>query len=573
MTLLHYYSHLKPYFSRYKINVLIILSAVVGVSFSLLLLGQYIKTFIEIISIAKTTNELYIQFLYIVATILGFAAFSAIRSYNIGILTENINCQIRVNIYSSLMKKDQSYFDRSSVNVILENISKGLKALEQITIDFLSFFLRNIILFIASIILMFYQNAKLFGIFIILMPIIVAPLFFLRKIIKGYNISFQEQNNAIFNITEESINNFAIVKSGNQVKNLIAKMKTLTNQILTFNKQRQKIRSFFFASVIFGVLSLIAVIALIGGIDVLNKEMHPASLLMFKFYAILMATSFIGILEPLMNISTKTEELDKLLSLMDKNKDNAIELNQEIEPTNYNILIEDLIFSYDNKAKNLVNINIAITEGSFIGITGPSGSGKSSLLKVILNLYPDNYNGNVYVGSVNLRYVKNGESFQAIAYVPQNPMLFSLSIVDNIKFGAPDISDEELKEIIDIACLQDIVEQFGLHTILHNKSSQLSGGQKQQVAIARALASKPSILICDEATSAMDFNLENKILHNLLNYMKGKTVIYVAHRIASIKNADNIIVINNGLIVGTGTHMSLITNCNLYKELNKSMYD
>ena len=573
MTLLQHYSHLKPYFSKYKINILVILCAVVGVSFSLLLLGQYIKTFIELISIAKTTNELYIQFYYIIATIFSFAAFSFIRSYNVAILTENVSCQIRVDIYSSLMKKDQSYFDSLSVNIILENLSRGLKALEQLTIDFLSFFLRNIILFIASIILMFYQNAKLFGIFILIMPIIIAPLFFLRKLIKGYNLSFQEQNNSIFNITEESINNFAIVKSSNQTSNLITKIKNLANQTLAFNKKRQKIRSFFFASLIFGVLTLIAIIALMGGIDVLHQKMQPASLLMFKFYAILMATSFIGILEPIMNIFSRTEEIDNLLLLMDNNKEDNKALPEEIAPKNYNLKIEDLAFSYDNKITNLIKINLSIDEGSFIGITGPSGSGKSSLLKVILNLYPANYKGNIYVGSVNLRCIKNGEAFQDISYVPQNPMLFSLSIIDNIKFGAPDISDEELKEIIDIACLQDIVDQFGAHTILHNKSSQLSGGQKQQLAIARALATKPSILICDEATSAMDFNLEDKILQNLLSYMQGKTVIYVAHRIASIKNADNIIVINNGLIIAAGSHTSLIENCNLYKELNKSMYD
>jgi ATP-binding cassette subfamily B protein len=420
---------------------------------------------------------------------------------------------------------------------------------------------------------MLYQNAKLFGIFILILPIITMPLFFLRRVIKQYNIHFEEQSNDIFSIIEESISNFTIVKSCNKTDILIKKVHNLTQRLTLFNQKRQKIRSIFFGIVIFSLLSLVSTITLFGSIDVVMGLMEPGQLIVFMFYAILMTTSFIGILDPMMSFFTQTEEIKKLFALMNNTKIVEFNSSAALISKHCDIKIENLTFGYNNKDKILVDINLYIKAGSFIGITGPSGSGKSSLLKLILNLYPQEYQGDIYIAGINLKDTRADESIKFISYVPQNPMLFSLSIIDNIKFAAPHITEDELNNVIDIACLTDLIARVGSDTILNNKSNQLSGGQKQQVAIARALAAKPYILICDEATSAMDFNLESKILHNIIHYMKGKTILYVAHRIASIKNADTIIVIKKGGIVGAGNHESLMASCDLYNQLNTSLDD
>ena len=564
MIITKFFLQLKPQLLKYSRNIAITVLAVIIVSLSILCLGKIVQKFIDLAISNKNVAALNIYAIYALLCVLIFSTASYVRSYNLGIVTESITSSLRGEIYRNLMSKNITFFEINKITDILGNINSGMKILEQLITNIFSYLLRNILLSLISIGMMFYQNTKLASCFFLLITLLLIPISILRRILKSYNITFQNLANKLFGRMEESFTNYKLVKAFRQNNRLIDEFNLISQEFISVSGLKHRYRSIFFTVTIAGSLNLMIAIIWLGGMEVIREQLAPGALISFIFYALIMSTSIIGLLEPLSNLFIQNVELDKLFALISYDENPVFKSNNIIEKFDITIEKGNLTLGQENKI--LQDINLNILEGSFVAIIGPSGSGKSSLAKTILGFYPKEQTGIVNIGNISVNEISDEAMPKIIAYVPQDPMLFSISLRDNITFANADITDDKLDEILKITFVDEILENLPnkLDTILNNKADFLSGGQKQRISIARALASNSKIIIFDEATSAMNFAMEQKILDNIKTYTKGKTVIYIAHRIKSIKDADNIIVLDKGKIIAQGSHEILLKSCELY---------
>ncbi len=564
MIITKFFLQLKPQLRKYSKNIAITVVAVIIISLSILCLGKIVQKFIDLAISNKNVTAINIYAMYALLCVLIFSAASYIRSYNLGIVNESITSSLRGEIYRNLMSKNITFFETNKITDILDNINSGMKILEQFITNIFSYLLRNILLSLISIVMMFYQNTKLASCFFLLITLLLIPISILRKILKNYNITFQNLANKLFSRMEESFTNYKLVKAFRQNNRLIDEFNLISQEFISISSLKHRYRSIFFTVIIAGSLNLMIAIIWLGGMEVISKQLAPGALISFIFYALIMSTSIIGLLEPLSNLFIQNVELDKLFALIHYEENPISKSNKMIE--RFDINIENLNLTLGQENKILQDINLNIPEGSFVVIIGPSGSGKSSLVKTILGFYPTEQNGIVNIGNISVNDIGDEVMPKIIAYVPQDPMLFSISLRKNITFANTDITDDKLDEILKITFVDEILVNLPdkLDTVLNNKADFLSGGQKQRISIARALASNSRIIIFDEATSAMNLAMEQKILDNIKIYTKGKTVIYIAHRIKSIKDADNIIVLDKGRVLAQGSHEILLKSCELY---------
>ena len=565
MILSKIFLHLKPQLLKHRRNILITILSVIIVSLAILCLGKIVQKFIDLAISNQDIKALNVYAIYALLCVLVFSCGSYIRSYNLGIVTESITSDLRTEIYKNLMTKNITFFETNKITDILDNINSGMKILEQFITNIFSFMLRNILFTVFSIIMMFYEDRKLAFSFFFLITLLLIPIFLLRRVLKNYNLMFQNLANKLFGRMEESFTNYKLVKAFRQNNRLIDEFNLLSEQFISISTLKQRYRSIFFTVTIAGSLNLIIAIIWLGGLDVIEHKLAPGTLISFIFYAIIMSTSVIGLMEPLSNLFIQNVELDRLFALIGSHE-NTNTHSLKSKPDNFAINIQNLSITLGDDNKILEDINLNIPQGSFIAIVGPSGSGKSSLAKTILGFYSNEQTGEVKIGDISVHEMADEIMPRVISYVPQDPMLFSISLHENIAFANKNITKEKISELVQIVCLEEVLEKLPekFETILNNKADFLSGGQKQRISIARALASDSEIIIFDEATSAMNFALEERIIDNIKNHVKGKTVIYIAHRIKSIKNADKIIVMDKGRISAEGSHNELLKSCELY---------
>ncbi|MBY0533814.1 MAG: ATP-binding cassette domain-containing protein, partial [Rickettsiaceae bacterium] len=335
---------------------------------------------------------------------------------------------------------------------------------------------------------------------------------------------------------------------------------------------RLRLRSLFFALAIAIITGSITLVIWVGSIDILSGAMTSGKMISFIYYAMIVGMSAGGIAELLNELQSPFAALERVLELRDLKPNIAPVLSKEILDQNYSIRFEKVSFSYPSRADILIlkSISLEIIQGKFTGIVGKSGSGKSTLLQLLLKFY-NHQSGNIFIGSRNITLVKDELIRSKIAYVEQNPTIFSGSIRSNINFSRPDASDDEIEHVAEICGILNFTNtlELGLDTEIGERGIRISGGQKQRIAIARALLYKPEILLLDEATSALDTESEEQVLFNLREFLAGKTIISVAHRISSIEKADEILVINQGTLASHGTHSQLLRNSKIYNLLYK----
>jgi ATP-binding cassette subfamily B protein len=335
---------------------------------------------------------------------------------------------------------------------------------------------------------------------------------------------------------------------------------------------RLRLRSLFFALAIAIITGSITLVIWVGSIDILSEAMTSGEMISFIYYAMIVGMSAGGIAELLNELQNPFAALERVLELRDLKPNIAPVLNEEFLDQSYSIRFEKVNFSYPSRPDILVlkNISLEISQGKFTAIVGKSGSGKSTLLQLLLKFY-NHQDGNIFVGSKNISLIKDEFIRSKIAYVEQNPTIFSGTIRSNINFSRPDANDDEINNIAKLCGILNFTNslELGLDTEIGERGIRISGGQKQRIAIARALLYNPEILLLDEATSALDTESEEQILLNVQNFLAGKTIISVAHRISSIEKADEILVINQGALVSQGSHTQLLHNSKIYNVLYK----
>ncbi len=559
-------SYILHYLSFYKARLLIALISIVIVSGSILSLGHAVREVIDQgISGHNITslNNIVVYILFLVL-IFGFASFT--RSFSINSLGEKVIDDIRRDAHAHLLSMKFLEFERLPATDIVTRLSSDLSLISRMIIDVISFCLRNSLMFIGSITLMFFQSPKLSLIALMILPILVFFLTILGKKIRVLAREVQSSEGSLYNDISETFNGISVIYSFNAQGPKRDEFATKSDELLKISLKRLLLRSMFFALVIISVMCCVLLVVWIGSHDVVAKKLSSGALVSFIFYASSAAMSIGGIAEVASEFWRCLAGAERVFVLFENN--DVEEAGTRDKKEHHKIpLIEfiDVSFTYPSRPEMKIfsKLNFTLNPGEFIAIVGPSGSGKSTIAQLLLKFF-DTDKGKILIDGVNISDITPFQMRSYLSYVAQDPFIFSNNIRYNLELAGA-ISDEVIK----LTGLDLVIARLpnGLDSMIGARGAQLSGGERQRVAIARALLHNPNILLLDEATSALDQKSEREMLSNIRKLLPNKTIISIAHRIASIEHADKILVIDGGKVIASGTHLELLDSCKLYQKL------
>jgi ATP-binding cassette subfamily B protein len=578
---------LLKYLRGYKLDLSIVIVALLCVSGSLLVLGYAFRQLVDNGLKANYLGAINQYILLICILIIVFGASSFLRSYFINNITEKIINQIRINAYSNLLSLDVVHFEELKIGDIISRLTADIELIAKLIIDFLSSFIRNSVMLIGGLVLMFIQSNKLSLIVVIAIPLLLIPLLKLGKYVRILSRTTGEIQSGIASTIEESFSNIRTIYAFNQQAQKVTDFNKQTENYLKYSSNRLKARSLFFALSMSAILFSITLVIWIGSTDIIKGTMSSGQMISFIYYAIIAGVSGAGVAELFSELQRPilaAERVFRLITLKNKTRihqppsniltgrktftPHAISEKAQIVP----LVIEakNVSFSYPARpdTKVLDNISLKIALGKFIGIVGRSGVGKSTIMQLLLKFYYPN-SGIITINDQDISTWQAEKVRSIIAYVPQDPSIFSGTIKSNIAISRPAADENEIVNIAKTLGIMDFASKLkdGLNTEIGEKGIRLSGGQKQRIAIARAILYKPQFLLLDEATSNLDSESEQQILFSIRQVMQNKTIISIAHRISSIEHADEILVIDKGNIITSGTHSELLAKSEVYRAL------
>ena len=489
------------------------------------------------------------------------------RFYFVSWVGERVSADIRRAVFSHLLRLHPGYFEVNQPTEIQSRITTDTTLLQTVIGSSVSIALRNVLMFFGGLILLFVTNAKLSLLVVASVPFVVAPVVLFGRRVRSLSRTSQDRLADVGSYAGEALRQIKIVQSFNHQD---ADDRAFSERVELASKvaiKRIRQRSWLVAVVMLLVLSAVASMLWVGGQDVLAGNISPGELAAFIFYAFIVAGSIGAISEVYSDLQRAAGATERLMELL--NAENGLKEPEfpKQPATPLTIELNDVTFTYPTRPADRVlsGLSVSVAPGEMLAIVGPSGAGKSTLLDLLQRFYdPDS--GSIAIGGVDLTDMTLASVRGLIGFVPQDPVLFAGSLRDNLVYGRPDANDELLARSLRLAHAADFVDRLptGLDTVVGEGGVGLSGGQRQRLAIARALLIEPSVLLLDEATSALDAQSEEHIRESLAELKGDQTVIVIAHRLSTVRQADRILVLDNGTIQASGTHDELLAKSELY---------
>lgn len=441
----------------------------------------------------------------------------------------------------------------------------------------ISIALRNVLLFFGGMILMLFTSAKLTGMVLLIVPAVVVPILVLGRKMRKLSRENQDWIAASSGNASEALLSVQTVQAFTHEDISRSAFGEVTEKSFDAARRRIWTRAQMTAIVIFLVFTGIVGVLWIGATDVRNGSMSAGELVQFVIYAVMVAGSVAALSEifgELQRAAGATERLVELLHAEDTVNDPETPLALP-QPVRGEITFEDVHFAYPSRpgVAALDGVNLRIAPGETVAVVGPSGAGKTTIIQLIQRFYdPDS--GAICLDGMRVDALTRDAFRKHIALVPQDPVIFATSARENIRFGRPDATDAEIEDAAKAAAAHDFIEALpdGYDSYLGERGVMLSGGQKQRIAIARAILRDAPVLLLDEATSALDAESERAVQHAVDDLSEGRTTVIVAHRLATVKKADRIIVMDQGRIVASGAHDALVSEDGLYARLARLQF-
>lgn len=555
------YSYIKVYKVRLFFGLLLSLLVSAINMINPYLTGRIVD---EVIKGKKT--ELLITFLLVMVST---TIFKSIIRYGYQMIFEytsqNVYKKIREQIYEKLQSLDFGFFDKARTGDIMARMTGDMEAVRHFVAWVIYQIFENGVTFIFAVTMLFVINFRLALVMLLIVPIIGFLTNKFAKEIKPCFSSIREQFSKLNTVVQENISGNRVVKAFAKEKYEIEKFE---NENLEFKNRNIKAAGIWgkYMPLIDSLVGVVTVVMLLaGGIMVINNKMSIGELVSFNsfLWALVVSMKTSGMLvNDIQRFSASGEKVIELINNESKIQ-NAEELVNKAKLKG-KIEFKNVSFSYGDE-EVLDNVSFKATPGQTIAVIGPTGSGKSTLVSLICRFY-DATDGEIYIDNINIRDLDIRAIRENISVAMQDIFLFSDTIEGNIAYGATHASAEQVEWAAGAAGAHDFIIDFpeGYDTIIGERGVGLSGGQKQRIALARTLLKSPSVLILDDTTSSVDIKTEQKIQKTLNSYFANKTTFIIAHRITSVKNADMILVLDNGKIIERGTHEELISNRGYY---------
>lgn len=491
--------------------------------------------------------------------------------------TENTLANLRLALYTNLVKLPMTFFSQKRVGELNSRISADITQIQDTLTTTIAEFLRQFILIIGGVILLATESLKLTLLMLSVVPLVAIAAVVFGRFIRKYSKKVQDQVAESQVIVEETMQGISIVKAFANEWYEIARYKGKISDVVKLAIKGGQYRGYFASFIIFCLFGAIVAVVWFGVRLSIAGEMSVGQLISFVLYSTFVGASFGGIAELYAQIQKAIGATERVFELLDENPEKInSNSNQNKEKIKGNVTFNNVVFSYPTRQEIQVlkDVNFKAEFGQKIAIVGPSGAGKSTISSLLLRFY-DITSGEITVDGKNI-YDYNLEDLRGnMSIVPQDVILFGGTIRENIAYGKPDATDEEIIQAAKQANAFNFVDGFPekFETLVGERGVKLSGGQRQRIAIARALLKNPSILILDEATSSLDSESEKLVQEALEVLMEGRTSIIIAHRLSTIRNADKILVLDNGKISEEGTHQELINLENgIYKNLSNLQF-
>jgi ATP-binding cassette subfamily B protein len=505
------------------------------------------------------------------------AAGTATRYYLVTRLGERVVADLRKSVYGRMICMSPAFYEKTMTGEVLSRITTDTTLILSVIGSSVSWFLRNVLLFFGGLLMMFLTSTKLTLMVLLIVPLLVVPIIALGRRVRQLSRDNQDWIARSSGKASETLLSVQTVQAFSHEALSRASFDAITESSFLSAKARIAVRAVLTAIVIFMVFTGIVGVLWVGARDVRADMMTIGELVQFVIYAAIMAGSTAALSEiwgELQRAAGATERLMDLLGSVDTVKDPA---NPQPVPApgRGEIAFEDVVFHYptrpDQAALNGVSFRIA--PGETVALVGPSGAGKTTILQMLLRFY-DPASGTVRLDGADLRAMRRDDFRRRIALVPQEPVIFAESAMENIRFGRPEASDDEVIAAARAAAAHEFISELpaGYDSQLGERGVMLSGGQKQRVAIARAILRQAPVLLLDEATSSLDAESEHAVQHAVEALAEDRTTLIVAHRLATVKKADRILVFDRGRIVAEGTHDSLVAEGGLYARLARLQF-
>ncbi|WP_457646809.1 ABC transporter transmembrane domain-containing protein [Profundibacter sp.] len=502
---------------------------------------------------------------------------TGLRYYLVTRLGERVVADIRKAVFDRVITLSPAFYERIMTGEILSRITTDTTVIQSVIGSSVSVALRNVLLLFGGMGLMLYTSAKLTGLVLLIVPAVIIPIIVLGRRLRKLSRENQDWIAASSGSASESLGAVQTVQAFTQEKATARGFDDVTEKAFTAASRRIGTRAVMTMIVIFLIFSGVVGVLWIGARDVQSEVMTPGQLVQFLIYAILVAGAVGALSEiwgELQRAAGATERLIELLETEDTVKDPAQPVPLP-SPAKGAITFEDVSFYYPARPEHaaLNGISVDIKAGETVALVGPSGAGKSTIIQLLLRFY-DPKTGRITIDGTDLHDMARGDFRKAISLVPQDPVIFAKSARENIRFGRPGATDAEVEEAAKAAAAHDFLTALpdGYETYVGERGVMLSGGQKQRIAIARAILRDAPILLLDEATSALDAESERAVQQAVERMAADRTTLIVAHRLATVKKADRILVFENGQIVAEGSHKDLVAEGGLYARLAKLQF-
>lgn len=552
------------------VGALIALIVTAGITLSI---GQGIKMLVDQGFVTRSPHLLNQSIGVFMLLVMGLAAGTFVRFYLVSWIGERVVADLRKKVFDHLINLHPGFYENNRSSEIQSRLTADTTLLQSVIGSSLSMFLRNALMVIGGIILLFITNPKLTSIVVVALPLVVAPILIFGRRVRSLSRESQDRVADVGSYVSEALGQIKTVQAYNHQQQDKARFAKTAEDAFQTARKRILQRSWLITLVIVLVLGAVAVMLWVGGMDVIEGTISSGELAAFVFYALIVGSAFGTLSEvigELQRAAGAAERISELLRAKSEITPPASGLLQLPERISGRLALESVSFSYPSRPehKAVDNLTLTIEPGETLALVGPSGAGKSTLFDLLLRFY-DPQAGQILIEGLPIAQLDPQDLRRHFALVSQTPALFFGSVEDNIRYGNASASTEQVEAAARIAHAHEFILQManGYQTHLGDGGLGLSGGQRQRLAIARALLVDAPILLLDEATSALDAQSEHLIQEALPGLMKGRTTLVIAHRLATVQNADRIAVIDQGKLVAVGTHQQLIVSNPLYARL------